>query len=354
MQTYTPMPTWRARLAACTLLTASAFASNAQAADPKLCVFDLLGTSGDLFNAAKDYALAMQAIGTTLVLKSYVDERVAVDDFRTGQCDAVLATAFRTRAFNPVTAATDSFGAALVLRHGKVDQAAGHEVVRMASQIFASPAASSFVVQGKYEMAGLIDVGAIYAIVRDRRMNTPEAMAGKRLLALDHDKAQAYLIQKAGAQPVNADITNIANKFNNGMADMVAAPALAFKPLELLRGMGPNGAVCRFPYMVMTYQLIIERSKFAPTFADASRQYWLRSFDEVLARISKAEADVPASAWMDLSAENTPRYAAFLRDTRVELAEQGIYNKQGLKLLKRIRCKLSASDPECALSTETQ
>ncbi|MDO9236843.1 MAG: DUF6091 family protein [Aquabacterium sp.] len=324
------------------------------AADPKLCVFDLLGATGEMFNAAKDYALAMQASGTTLKLKSYVDERVAVDDFKTGHCDAVLATAFRTRAFNPVTAATDSFGATLILRQGKVDHAAGHEVVRMASQIFASPAASNMVIQGKYEMAGLIDVGAVYAVVHDRRMNTPEAMAGKRIMAFDHDKAQAYMIQKSGAQPVMADITNFANKFNNGMADMAAAPAIAFKPLELLKGMGPNGAVSRFPFMIASFQLIIERSKFPSTYADASRQYWLRHFDEVLARTNKAEADIPASAWMDLSAENTPLYAKFLRDTRVELADQGIYNKQGLKLLKRIRCKLNPSDQECSQPTEVQ
>lgn len=344
----------RHRISALALLLASTCHLSAQAADPKLCVFDLLGTTGEMFNASKDYALAMQATGTTLTLKAYTDERVAVDDFRTGQCAAVLATSFRTRAFNPITAATDAFGATLILRQGKVDHAAGHEVMRMASQIFASPGASHLVVQGKYEMAGLIDVGAIYAIVRDRRMNTPEAMAGKRLLALDHDKAQAYLILKAGAQPVAADITNIANKFNNGMADMAAAPALAFKPLELLRGMGPNGAVCRFPYMVMSYQLIIDRSQFNTAFADASRRYWLGAFDQVLARVKQAEADVPASAWMDLSAEHTPLYAAFLKEARVELAEQGVYNKQGLKLLKRIRCKLNASDPDCTQPTEMQ
>jgi hypothetical protein len=324
-----------------------------RAEDPKLCVFDLLGTAGDMFNATKDYALAMQSAGFGVNLKAYVDERVAVEDFKAGQCDGVLATSFRTRSFNPVTASTDAFGAALILRQGKVDHAAGHEVIRMASQIFNAPSASSMVVQGKYEMAGLIDVGAVYAVVRDKRMNTPEAMAGKKILAFDYDKAQGVLIQKAGAQPVTADINNFANKFNNGMADMAAAPALAFKPLELLKGMGPQGAVCRFPYMIMSYQLIVDRTRWPNGFAQASRGYWFKHFDEVLARISKAEADLPASVWMDLSPENTPKYATFLRDTRVELTTQGVYNKQGLKLLKRIRCKLNAADQECSMPIET-
>ena len=72
----------------------------------------------------------------------------------------------------------------------------------------------------------------------------------------------------------------------------------------------------------------------------------------MLARINKAEVALPANVWMDLSAENTPKYADFLRQTRVELTEQGVYNKQGLKLLKRIRCKLNAADQECTMPTE--
>jgi hypothetical protein len=184
-------------------------------------------------------------------------------------------------------------------------------------------------------------------------MNTPEAMAGKKILAFDYDKAQAVLIQKSGAQPVTADVNNFANKFNNGMADMAAAPAIAFKPLELLKGMGPQGAVSRFPFMIMSYQLIIERARWPASFADASRRYWFQHFDEVMARVNKAEAELPASVWMDLSPENTPKYAAFLRDTRVELINQGVYNKQGLKLLKRIRCKLNPADQECSMPIET-
>lgn len=322
------------------------------AVDARLCVFDLQGASGEMSNAAKDYALAMQATGVMLDIKPYTDERVAVEDFRTGQCQAVLASTFRTRAFNPVTASTDAFGATLILRDGKVDAPAGHAVMKMASTLFAAPAAHDLVVQGRYEMAGLIDVGAVYAVLRDRTLITPEALAGKRILAFDHDKAQAYMIQKVGAQPVTADITTFANKFNNGMADMAAAPAIAFKPLELLMHMGPKGAVCRFPYMIMSYQLIIDRARFPAAFAPASRQYWLKAFDEVMARITRAEREVPAQDWLDLPPEYAPHYAEFLRQVRVELAERGVYNAQGLKLLKRIRCKVAPDAADCATDSE--
>ena len=68
-------------------------------ANQKFCVYDMLGATGDLYNMTKDYAVAMQRNGVTIELKGYTDERVATEDFRTGQCDAVIGTAFRIRQF---------------------------------------------------------------------------------------------------------------------------------------------------------------------------------------------------------------------------------------------------------------
>ena len=84
--------TWKAAALAA-MVTASPLALAKQ----KICVFDILGTSGDGYNSAKDYAVEMQKHGADIELKAYIDERVAVEDFRTGQCDAVMATALRTR-----------------------------------------------------------------------------------------------------------------------------------------------------------------------------------------------------------------------------------------------------------------
>jgi len=53
-------------LGACSLValaTVLGFAPAAQAAKQKVCVFDILGTAGDGYNTAKDYALEMQKFG---------------------------------------------------------------------------------------------------------------------------------------------------------------------------------------------------------------------------------------------------------------------------------------------------
>ncbi|MCH5946207.1 hypothetical protein MMA54_23825, partial [Salmonella enterica] len=50
------------------VLISTGLAATAQAGQ-KVCVYDLLGTSGDLFNMAKDYVVAMQKHGAAVELK---------------------------------------------------------------------------------------------------------------------------------------------------------------------------------------------------------------------------------------------------------------------------------------------
>ena len=74
-------------------------------------------------------------------------------------------------------------------------------------------------------------------LVNDRSINNLPKIAGKKIAVFDYDKSQAIMVQKIGAQPVSADITNFAGKFNNGQVDIIAAPAMAIKPLQGNRAM---------------------------------------------------------------------------------------------------------------------
>ena len=80
----------------------------------------------------------MQKKGVSLDLKGYTDERVATEDFRTGQCDAVIATAFRTRQFNIVAGSIDTLGATTIVRDGKIDMPASYDVVRRVIQTYSA------------------------------------------------------------------------------------------------------------------------------------------------------------------------------------------------------------------------
>ena len=333
------------------VLISTGLAATAQAGQ-KVCVYDLLGTSGDLFNMAKDYVVAMQKHGATVELKGYTDERVASEDFRTGQCDGLIATAFRTRQFNAVAGSIDTLGATTIVKDGKIDIADSYEVVRKVIQTYTAPQATKLMVEGNYEVGGIIPLGAAYPVVNDRKINTVEALAGKRIASFDYDKAQAVMIQRIGAQPVSADITNFSTKFNNGTVDMIAAPTMAYKPLELYKGIGKNGAIARFPILILTYQVILNKTKFPDGFGEHSRQYWLGQFDRAMQLIRQADASVPPGTWMDLTPENSYKYTLMLRESRIDIAQKGLYDKRGLKVIKKIRCSVNPGDPECATKSE--
>lgn len=333
------------------VLISTGLAATAQAGQ-KVCVYDLLGTSGDLFNMAKDYVVAMQKHGASVELKGYTDERVASEDFRTGQCDGLIATAFRTRQFNAVAGSIDTLGATTIVKDGKIDIPDSYEVVRKVIQTYAAPQAAKLMVEGNYEIGGIIPLGAAYPVVNDRKINTVEALAGKRIASFDYDKAQAVMIQRIGAQPVSADITNFSTKFNNGSVDMIAAPTLAYKPLELYKGIGKNGAIARFPILILTYQVVLNKAKFPDGFGEHSRQYWLSQFDRAMQLIRQADASVPPGTWMELSPENSYKYTLMLRESRIDIAQKGLYDKRGLKVIKKIRCSVNPGDPECATKSE--
>ena len=326
--------------------------STAALAAQKVCVFDILGTSGDAYNLAKDYGVAMSKQGVALEFKAYSNEAVAVDEFRAGQCDALLATAFRTRQFNGVAGAIDTLGSTTIIKGGKIDMAASYDVVRKVVQTYAAPQAAKFMSEGHYEVGGIFPFGAAYPVVSDRSINTVEALAGKKIAAFDYDKAQALMIQRVGAQPVSADITNFATKFNNGNVDMIAAPTLAYKPLELHKGIGAKGGIARFPLMILTYQLVLNKPKFPAGFGEKSRGYWVGEFDRAMGLIKNADAGIPTGTWVDLAPENAQKYNLMLRESRIEIANKGLYDKQGLRVIKKVRCTVNPSDAECSTPSE--
>lgn len=332
-------------------LALTAVALSAQAANT-MCVFDIIGASGDAFNMAKDYAVAMQKAGVTVELKGFTNESAAVDAFRAGGCDALMATAFRTRQFNGVAGSIDTLGATTVVRDGKVDMPASYEVVRKVVQTFASPQAAKLMVEGAYEIGGIVPFGAAYPMLNSRAIDSVEALAGKKIAALEYDQAQAMMVQRVGGKPVSVDINNLSAKFNGGEVDMIAAPTLAYKPLELNKGIGTKGGIARFPLLILTYQVVLNQSKFPAGFGEKSREHWVGEFDRAMKLVQNADASIPAATWMEVSPDHVRKYTSILRESRIAITNQGVYNKQGLKVIKKVRCAASPTEADCASPSE--
>ncbi|MBK6756564.1 MAG: hypothetical protein KBF23_01105 [Agitococcus sp.] len=331
----------KTNILAAAIVTASVAFSSAAHAKQTLCVFDLLGTGGDVYAMMKDYSLAAAKWGADVDLKPYTDERIAAEDFKAGQCDAVSLTGLRGRQFNTFTGSIDSIGAITTYAQMR-------DVLTLLSNTKMAP----YMVSGAYEVVGVMPLGAGYLLVNDRAINNLSKVSGKKIAVLDYDKSQAKMVQKIGAQPVASDIINFAGKFNNGQVDIVAAPAVAIKPLELYKGLGTKGAIIRFPIVQITGNVIINPKKFPAGFGQKSREYVATQVDKAFKNIEKTEKDIPAKYWMDVLEADKPGYIKLMRESRISLAAEGIYDKKMLSLLKRVRCKHDPASFECALKDE--
>jgi hypothetical protein len=338
------------------LASASLLGTGTQAAEAlvqaHLCVFDPLGQRGDAFKAARDLKFELQEHGVDFDLRPYTDERVAVEDFRTGQCDAVMATALRTRAFNSFAASLDAVGASTIVRNGKVDIDASYDVVRRFIQMVSLPKAADLMTEGTYEVGGILPLGAAYMFFSDKDHASIQGMVGQKIGAFDHDKAEAQLIQRMGARPVPVDVSNFGAMFNNHNVDAIVAPTIVYQPFELYRGIGAKGGVLRMPMTIATYQLVLRPGKLPKGLGQYAREYMARNFDLAMATLKFADKDVAENLWIDMPPHDADRYTLLMRQGRVLMAEKGFYDKKGLKLVKKIRCTINPSASECTEPTE--
>jgi hypothetical protein len=127
---------------------------------------------------------------------------------------------------------------------------------------------------------------------------------------------------------------------------------MAYKPLELYRGLGNDGAIVRFPIAQLTFQLLINKDKFPTGYGQASREYWHAQYDRSMRLISQAETAIPSAAWLDLPAASKESYVVLLRDARISLTKEGLYDPLMMTLLKKVRCSIESGNAECSQSLE--
>jgi len=314
----------------------------------RACLYDPMGANGEVVNYGKDLVLEARKWNVFVDLRVYTDERVAAEDFKAGQCDAVAISTLRAKQFNFFVGSFDSVGGLQNYDELKTALRVLHTSAKLAP----------LMINGPYEVGGIVPLGAVYVMVRDRKVNSIEKAAGKKVAVLDWDKSEARMVEQIGAQPVLSDITNFGGKFNNGEVDIIAAPALAFQPLELYRGLGTTGAIFRIPLAMMTGAIVFNRDHFIKQVPDLDeriakiRAFALQRMDQAFNVIQQTEHDIDAKYWMDLSAADNTRYVKLMREARMQMTQDGVYDPRMMSLLKKIRCKHEPTDAECAENGE--
>lgn len=307
----------------------------------KVCVFDPLGKNGPGYANAKEYMLEGKRWGIDATVEPYVSESVLVDDLKAGQCDGIAISTLRAKKINFFVGSLDAVGAVPDAEH-----------MKMALAALADPKLAALMVSGPYEIAGVVPLGAAYVMVRDRRINSVETAAGKKVAVMDWDKSQARMVEKMGAQAVGADITNFFTKFNNGQVDIIAAPAIAFKPLELYRGIGTTGGIYRFPLVNVSSSLVIRSDRFPPGSGQKLRSFIQSQVHKAFEFIAREEKSVEAKYWMDISQSDQVKYVEMMRQARISMVASHDYDPRMLKLLKRVRCKRTPNLAECSTNDE--
>lgn len=315
---------------------------DAQSAEKRsFCVFDPLGSSGMIFNQMKDVKVQALSWGYDLDVRAYTDEAIAANDFRAGQCDAAFLTDVRARDFNKFTATLVALGA--IPTDDALKTLLGTLVQEKAGPLMSS---------GDYEVAGILPAGGVYVFTRDKAIHSVESIQGKKIATFDYDPAAMSMVEHVGGSAVPATPSSFAGKFNNGSVDVAYAPAIAYKPLEMYKGVEPNGGVYSYKFAQMTYQLIVRKSQFDSGFSQNARVYFFDRFDQAIEDIKVAEKDIPSNYWIHPSKKDAAGFDNTLKNVRVALREKGIYDPRALNLMLKVRCKEDPSRSECVESTE--
>lgn len=328
-----------------TAFAAIGFSAQAQAAKVDVCVFDLLGKSGESYQMAQEWALAAKGWGAEVNLIPRQDEAVADNDFKAGKCDGVFMTAMRARQYNKFAGSIDALG-------GAPSNAIAQRAISFALDKRNAAKMVTNLGGKKYEIAGISPLGSAFIFVRDKNINSIEIGAGKKFAVLGYDDAQKIMVQRVGAQAVISDVSNFVAKFNNGQVDMVGAPAYAYKPLEIYKGLGNNGAMFNFPVLQVTADFVIRPEQFPAGFGQKSRDWFVKNLPKAMSMINRLEGEIPAKYKMNLSAEDKTKYQKMLRDGRMDMTKRGIYDPAMMSVLKRARCSVEKTNFECSLGGE--
>lgn len=305
-----------------------------------ICIFDPVGNSGDIVALFKDYQVNLPSWGNKVKLKAHTDEGIIVNELKSGACDGAVLTGLSARPFNKFAATVEAVGGTL-----------GDDNMRQLLQVvltMADKQANKYLKNSHYEVAAIIPAGAVYSFMRDKNHASINRQQGLKIAVLQGDEVSQSIVRSVGASTIMATTTSFAGQFNNGNVEIVYAPALAYEPLELYRGIGSKGGVLNLPLLQLTWQLIIRSDKFAPEFGKKTRAYAALNFDPAFDLVNNSRAKIKPNMWIQPSTEQIKEYENLLQKSRIRLGNEGIYDTTMLKIMRKMRCQASPTRAECS------
>lgn len=307
----------------------------------KICVWDLLGRNGPIYNSAVDQRARMLDLGVELQIEAYTSESVLSEDLKAGQCDAALFTGIRARSFNKFTGTIDAIGAIPSSKH-----------MNLLMKVLVNAKNAPRMEEGNFVVMGFAPMGAAYIFVNDKTISSLPKAAGKKVAVMDYEPIQAEMILQLGANPVPTSVVSAGSKFNNGAVDVLPAPLVAYRVMELYRGMGEKGGIVDYPFSQLTLQLIGRKDKFPTEIAQLVREDFYARFAEIERVVEQQTGAIDDDLWIPISDQEKSEYEVMMQEARVRLREKGYYDGDMLRLQRKVRCKFNPAHFECAQPKE--
>lgn len=302
-----------------------------------VCVWDIVGRNGPIALAVEEFRLEALKWNIDFNIEVNSSERVVVEQFRAKKCDAAFMSELRVRNFVKFSGSLYAVGALPEEKH-----------LRLMYQLLASPQMADKLQEGPFEIAGIAPAGMVYVFVRDRSINSLDKAVGRKIAVLGDDVYQHQMVELIGGTPVTVTEASAGSMFNNGAVDVMPAPAVAYNPLELYKGLEPDGGIINYPLAQISGQLIIWQDRFPTDFAQKSREFHYSNFDRIMKEIELANEAIDPKWWVDIPEEDKANYEKLMDDVRIEAVKAGYWDGEMIKLQRRIRCKFDASRAECA------
>lgn len=307
-----------------------------------ICVFDPMGASGDIYALMKDFSIFSRSMDTPVEFIPFKQEDKAIQAFAAQQCDGVVITDVSARQFNSFAGSMNAIGAIT-----------NNHMARAVLNLMDHPKLIADLKGQDYEVAGFLPIGIVRLVTRDRKIDDMHNIRGRPFAVMSGDLAQFNMVKKIGGTPISASVDDFVHLLITGKVDIIGLPALVLEPLEILKFIEYHqGGIANYATTFLSMNFVIRHQKFRQNFGVESRVWFKKQYDPMFKKIEMAERKIKPEHWIHIAGREAEGYDRIVREMRVRMMNEGIYNKKTLALLKKIRCQQDAIRQECALKDE--
>ena len=320
----------------CVAASFSLVSSWSMASTIDFCVLDLMGANGDVMALTRDYALVAKQWGVDIKPVVYTNLNAALRDFDQKKCSGIVADNFATKKYNNFMGTIGAVGAI-----------PNYDIARRVFLALSSTRLAYKMKNRQYEVVGYMPYGLTFLHTKDREIQSVLDLQNKRLGVLEVDISQPRMAQKVGMKPIASTFDNAVSKFKNDELDILPAPLVVYKPLEVGKILGNNGGIINYPLALFTMNFVIANEDYPKDFGQKSRQWFSDRTPQMFKTVERWESSVPRNMIYDIPPIDSGSYERLLSQLRKEFIDNQVYDPTMISLIRRLRCAQSPEFIEC-------